>query len=416
MFNVTTTEGTIMHKLNDQMSLLMNLISGSEFNNFIEKMTVAHPRIPVCMRCREANPTTSHKCDLIEDELLMNSESSQTSSRHLRDEEERYEEQGTWEKVTTPTLKRILRLYKRITGTNRVAIVIPTRNSDIDQMIWGFVKSLDGVENVKVVPHLYNMDGDSIFLRKTILPLLRCRNYDLIYTIGGECTSTVVNFFNYQSIQVPILFAGIANIRQLGLDTYAKDYVSGVQADDRLPLQVASLLAVKPNTKKVGIIYPRTNNSVVEFFKNELHRLLREYGAEVVFATVAIPQEVKEVAKDLASKVDTLIIPRDLMVSREIDVLTEICNEVGITLYGSQMHAVEEGAALAFGSFLIQTGSLIAQMAALILRDGIPVKDIPITHSMEKHYLVVNPDTRHKQGLFIELDRLILIEHVVSRK
>lgn len=389
-----------------------------QITQFIESMTVAHPRIPTCIRCRETNPDKSHRCDLIEDDLLMHDEqddSSQTTSYHLRGEEERNENKSLLDAVAMVLLGDMRRLYKRITGTHRVAIVIPMSNYNIDQMVWGAVKSLKHFENVKFTPHVYNMNCDSMFLHKTILPLLQRRKYDLIYTIGSECTSVVVNFFNRQATQVPILFSGVANPRELGLDTYAKDYVSGIRSNDQLSLQVASLLAVKPSTKKVGLILPYKCGLATASFKKELHKLLREYGVDVVLATVNIPQEVRDAAAYLISQgVDTIIAPPDRIVSGMIEVLTEICNAARVTLYGSGLSTREQGAALAFGSFSYSTGESIAQMAGLILRDGVSPERIPISFSKEKFYLVVNPNTRHKQGLFIELDRLILIEHTVS--
>lgn len=293
----------------------------------------------------------------------------------------------------------------------RVAIVVPNRTHGLDQVVLGFVQGF-AKQNLNMLPFIYNAEGSSTFLYHHIVPDLYKHDYDLICTVGNECTSLVARFLSHQPFQIPQIFIGVSNPKKLGLDQYAQDYVSGIRANNNLNLYVASILAIKPELKNVGIVFnPYECGGATAQIQKQVEELFGKYGVNSTSVAINQYKDIRSVAQALAPNIDALVTVADNMVSRAVDELIEVCNNTNKLLCVPLLSAAQRGAAFSFGCQEYQVGIAAAQKAILVLRDRIAVSNISISDVTEKHYFLINGRTRFTQGLHLTLNQLTTLEH-----
>lgn len=292
----------------------------------------------------------------------------------------------------------------------RIAIVVPNRTYGIDQKVLGFVKKF-AKEQWNVVHFIYNAEGNSTFLYHHIVPELTKHNYDLICTVGNECTSLVARFLSHQPLQIPQIFVGVSDPAQLELDS-ARDYVTGIRANNNLTLYINAILATKPTTKKAGIIFnPSECGGMTTRAHQRALQLFQDHNVEVKSVTISRTEEIRHAAETLAQEVDILVTLPDNMIKRAIGVLIDVCNATNKLLCVPDLSAVQQGAGFGFGCAEYSVGSAAAVKAIAILRDHLSVDDISIGNVTEKYYFLVNPHTRYAQGLHLSLPHMITLEH-----
>lgn len=316
-----------------------------------------------------------------------------------------FEEKRIFSQLPASPSKNFLKsLHTRknfLTRKYRIAVIVPVRTASIDQVTLGFIQSLKEIENVTFTPYIYNAEGSTSFIHFYILRDLLLYNYDLVFTVGMECTKAVSKFFQAYKVKTPVIFVGIHNPHELGFDA---NYVTGVSSKYSSDDYVNALCAVKPDMKKVGILYnPLECGGATDFFKEGIVNRLNEKNILSIPSGLIKSKAISYQADALIRQVDTLVLLPGNMLSRATKELSEKCNKAKVTLCASYPYDSQNGAALSFGYSDYITGKTAAQKAAAILRDQQPVSTIPINPPDTTYQILINSQTQEKQGLSLDL-------------
>lgn len=133
-----------------------------------------------------------------------------------------------------------------------------------------------------------------------------------------------------------------------------------------------------PNVKKVGIVINEGEPNAVVMSKTA-EEALKEYGIELVKATVTNTSEVKQAAESLVGKVDAIFITLDNIVVSGVDTIIQTAKVNKIPFFSSDRDTVEKGAFATVGFKYYDHGYQVGQMAVDILKNGKKPADMKIT-------------------------------------
>lgn len=176
------------------------------------------------------------------------------------------------------------------------------------------------------------------------------------------------------SDSVPLLFSAVTDPVGAGLVKSMENPGGNITGtSDMAPIdkQIELLLQVKPDVKKVGILYTATERNS-EIQSNEAKKLFEQRGIEVVVKTIASTNEMQDVAITLADQSDAIFIPLDNNIASAISVLAQVGIEKKVPIIGGSKSEVEAGALLTYGTDYTALGKQTAKLAVKILNGEKP--------------------------------------------
>ena len=172
--------------------------------------------------------------------------------------------------------------------------------------------------------------------------------------------------------------------------------VTGVS--DALPLepQIDLMLKIKPNAKRVGIVYsPGEVNSTIVV--KEMKAALEKRGMTLVEASAPRSVDVATATKSLIDKVDVIYTSTDNNVVSAYESLVAVANQSKIPLVAADGDSVKRGAIAALGMNYYDMGRQTGRIVARILKGEKPGAIAP-QHG-EKLALTLSPKAAELQGV-----------------
>jgi len=279
----------------------------------------------------------------------------------------------------------------------------------LDSAKEGFIEGLKekGYEEGQNIEIDYqNAQGDNA-TSQTIAQKFVSEKKDLILAIATNSAQAVYN----ATKDIPVVFTAVTDPISAGI---AKDWKSSgtnlTGVSDMVPVdkQLELLLKLKPDIKKLGVIYNTSEaNSVVqvEALKEEASKLNIEVKEIGVTNVNEINQNLNVSIKDI----DALYTPTDNTVASAYDLVGQIALENNVPILGAEEAVISKGGLASIGIDYFKLGKETAYKAVEIL-EGKKPSEIEIT-TLSDMSITINTDVASKLNISIPKD----IEEVANK-
>lgn len=213
---------------------------------------------------------------------------------------------------------------------------------------------------------------------------------DLVFGIATPSAQALANNIT----DIPVLFSAVTDPTSAGI---LNQNVTGTSDKlDNIGEQLDLLLKLKPEIKKIGVLYNTSEqNSIVQV--KEIETKAKERNLEVVVQGVTAFGELAQATSGLLAQVDALYLPTDNLIVSGVKLINSEAIAAKKPVVSSENSSVELGALFTMGLDYFELGKRTGQMAIEILK-GKPVKDIPYETS-QKVTLYVNESTAKAIGI-----------------
>lgn len=213
---------------------------------------------------------------------------------------------------------------------------------------------------------------------------------DLVFGIATPSAQALANNIT----DIPVLFSAVTDPTSAGI---LNQNVTGTSDKlDNIGEQLDLLLKLKPEIKKIGVLYNTSEqNSIVQV--KEIETKAKERNLEVVVQGVTAFGELAQATSGLLAQVDALYLPTDNLIVSGVKLINSEAIVAKKPVVSSENSSVELGALFTMGLDYFELGKRTGQMAIEILK-GKPVKDIPYETS-QKVTLYVNESTAKAIGI-----------------
>ena len=177
---------------------------------------------------------------------------------------------------------------------------------------------------------------------------------------------------------IPTIFTAVSDPVSAGFadaDGKAVGEVTGTS--DALPVaaQLATIRAMLPDAKKIGILYTTSevnSLSTIETYKS----LAPDYGFEIVESGISTAADIPLALDALLGKVDCLTNLTDNTVVSALALVLDKANAAGKPVFGSEIEQVKLGCVAAEGLDYVALGRQTGLMAAKVLKGEVKASDM----------------------------------------
>mgnify|MGYP001023977008 CR=1 FL=1 len=279
----------------------------------------------------------------------------------------------------------------------KIGILQLVEHPALDAAYQGFVDALteagytDGV-NIEI--DYQNAQADQSNLM-TISERFVKNKVDLILAIATPAAQAVAS----ATTDIPILFTAVTDpvtARLVESNEVPGLNVTGTTDAGPIDKQIALLLEMFPEFKKLGIIYNSSEiNSEVQ--AKQAEELAAELGISVEFGTITSVNDIEQVAISMAGKIDGFYAPTDNTIASAMPNLVKVAEEKKLPIIGSEPGMVEGGALATVGIDYYKLGFQTGKMAERILKgESIPAE--MAVEALTDVDVVLNQDTAKAIG------------------
>ena len=291
-------------------------------------------------------------------------------------------------------------------GMKQVGVIQLVEHPALDAANKGFVQALadQGFKEGETVQiDQQNAQADQSNLN-SIAQRFTSDRKDLVLAIATPAAQTMAN----ASHDIPIVGTAITDYVQAKLvksDDKPGTNVTGTSDASPVDQQVDLILAIKPQTKKIGIVYSSSEvNSQIQAEKMKAYAATK--GVEVVEVTVSNVNDIQQAAQNLvAQNVDAVYTPTDNVVASAIGNLVAITDAAKIPVFPAEEGQMKGGGVASYTVDYEKLGYQAGLMAAKILKGEAKPEDMPIETATELK-LGINPEKAAQLGLTIPQDLL----------
>ena len=304
------------------------------------------------------------------------------------------------------------------TGTQRkkhkIAILIPSSVLGVDEIEKGFIETLSALGVNDCEYRTYDANGSRALMRSHVEDILQ-NDFDLVCSVGAQCSQTLKEMCVKKNILIPSVFVGVVNPVELNIvksREFSGNNFTGVIADLDYKMFVEVLCMTKKNMSNALIVYDPTQlGGYTERTRKEVEEYLYKKGVHTKAVQVFSVNEIAEKVKPFLDKADVLITLRDYTTNSALDIFTKLCAQHGVTFCASDLGAVDKGADLGFGYNEFDFGAAAAQQAKQILIEGKKPKEIRITGTNDFSRVRLSKKAIENHSLDISPNMLFLIKN-----
>lgn len=251
-----------------------------------------------------------------------------------------------------------------------------------------------------------NAHDDEVLIDKQIDQLLK-DNPDLIVTLGGIETQHLKEKMDKNNIEIPVVFAGLAAPKELGL---IKDYKSpggmftGINnyhasiSGKRLEM----LTSLVPNIDRVHVIYD-SKIDVSKLSLEETKNAARELGVKISPCDASSKACLDSLWESAAEGEAILVLP-SFRIESLTDEIVKLTEEKRIPAMGLYEFEAEKGLLASYGSSFYSQGYQASRFVSLILQGNKP-GELPV-ELPDGIRFVVNQQTKDALGVTYNQDLL----------
>ncbi|MCF6093659.1 ABC transporter substrate-binding protein [Microaerobacter geothermalis] len=270
----------------------------------------------------------------------------------------------------------------------------------------GFIKALADngyVDGEKVKFDQQNAQG-SRDTATSIAQKFVADKVDMIFAIATPTAQAAAQ----ATADIPILITAVTDPVAAGLvksNERPETNVTGTTDMNPVKEQLSLVTKVKPDAKKVGILYNSgETNSEVQIKLAE--SVAPELGLELVLKGITNSSEVQQAAQSLVGKVDAIYVPTDNTVVSALESVLGVAEQAKIPVVAGEGDSVRRGAVITYGLDYYKLGYQTGEMAIKVL-NGTDPSTMPI-ETQKDMQLIVNKKAAANMG--VELSEELLKE------
>lgn len=276
------------------------------------------------------------------------------------------------------------------------------RHDALDAAYQGFVDALkdagyiDG-ENIKIDYQVAQNDQSTLI---TIANKLVNDGNDLILAIATPSAQAVAN----ATKDIPILVTAVTDPAGSGLvesNEKPGGNVSGTSDLTPVKKQIELVKQILPDAKTLGILYCSSEvNSKIQVELAE--EAAKEYGLEIVEATVSNTNEIEQVVQSLVGKVDAIYAPTDNTIATGMPTVAMVANANKIPVFCGEEGMVNNGGFATYGINYYKLGRITGEQAVKIIKKEATTATMPIEYLPDDEYsLKFNEEVAKELGIEI---------------
>lgn len=280
----------------------------------------------------------------------------------------------------------------------KIGIMQIVEHESLDSARQGFIDELEnlGYQRGKNVEFDIQIASGDISNCVTIAEKFVNDKKDIVLAISTPCAQTMAN----ATKDIPILVAAVTDFEGLGIINSEENpgkNVTGVS--DLAPTdKIISLIKkLKPDSKKVGILYSVTDSSP-QYQAKIAQQEIKKLGMKYKSASVSQINEVEQVAENLAKDVDALYAPVDKITFSTMPKISQIFLKNKKFVVCAEDDMLSKGAIATYGIDYYELGKIVASQASKILKGEEKIENIPIEH-IRNAKLNLNYDIAEKLGI-----------------
>jgi len=291
----------------------------------------------------------------------------------------------------------------------RVAVLTPVTHQSLEQIEKGFIETLQKSDKKRYEFTTFNANGNKTLMRAQVEEILQ-NNFDMIFTIGAGTTQMAKEISFKKQKNIPIVFGAVARpIAQTLAPASDQSNITGVIEEVDYAKQLALLLKLKPNVKRLLLVYDPGQNGGLEADKQTVEKLVQDRGIEFKSLEVFNTNDIYSKISTACDGIDVVMTLKDNTVVSAIDSLVKVCARYGTTLLVTDLDSVDKGASIGFGVQEYDFGVQSAQKARAILEDKKSIAQVPMT-PIQDFKLKINSKTMQQQGLVLDDEMLFLMQ------
>lgn len=215
---------------------------------------------------------------------------------------------------------------------------------------------------------------------------------------------------------IPVVFSAVTDpvaARLVKSWEPAGGNVTGVSDASPLEKHLELMLRVRPQAKKVGVIYnPGEANSVA--IVQALKKATAAAGLTLVEAAAPRTVDVPGAAQSLVGKADVIYAPTDNNVMSAFEGIVKVAQQAKLPVVAADTDAVKRGAVAALGLNYYDLGRQTGKLVVRVLNGEKP--GAIAAQTSQKFELHVNPEAAQKQGVTLPEDLLKAAKLSVAQK
>ena len=275
--------------------------------------------------------------------------------------------------------------------TYKIGITQIVTHPSLDMVKEGFKKAFEEA-GMKADFDETNAEG-SIPNANLIANKFKSDKKDLILGIATPSAQALANSIT----DIPILFSAVTD--PVSAKILNKNVTGTSDKLDNVGEQLDLLIKLKPETKKIGVLYnPSEQNSLVQV--KEIQEKAKERNLTVELQGITSFNEVAQATKILLGKTDALYLPTDNLVVSAVKLIVSEGISAKKPVISSERSSVDQGALFTMGLNYFDLGKRTGEMAIEILK-GKPASEIPFETS-KKTTLFLNEKTAQAIGIDIK--------------
>lgn len=275
--------------------------------------------------------------------------------------------------------------------TYKIGITQIVTHPSLDMVKEGFKKAFEEA-GMKADFDETNAEG-SIPNANLIANKFKSDKKDLILGIATPSAQALANSIT----DIPILFSAVTD--PVNAKILNKNVTGTSDKLDNVGEQLDLLIKLKPETKKIGVLYnPSEQNSLVQV--KEIQEKAKERNLTVELQGITSFNEVAQATKILLGKTDALYLPTDNLVVSAVKLIVSEGISAKKPVISSERSSVDQGALFTMGLNYFDLGKRTGEMAIEILK-GKPASEIPFETS-KKTTLFLNEKTAQAIGIDIK--------------
>jgi len=282
-----------------------------------------------------------------------------------------------------------------------VALLLPAKHPAMDAIVEGFLTQLKDYDS-HINCTIYNAQGNKTLLHSQVEVIIN-QDYDAIVSIGA-LTSQLVHTERFKrNKSVPHIFIAVDDPVEKGLifsKEDPKNNTTGVISLSNFEDQINYLLQVKPDVKSILLPFDAnhiSNNADIVLLK----KTTSKKGIDLVLVPLSQTNEIAQKVPVSINGNDALLILKDHLLVSGVPLLARICQKNQIPLYCSDLNSVDNGAALAFGVYEADYGTLAADIVYQVVIEKKDAGVIPIKE-IKNMYCKINCLHGKRQGLSLD--------------
>ncbi|UYQ78671.1 ABC transporter substrate-binding protein [Glutamicibacter sp. JL.03c] len=278
----------------------------------------------------------------------------------------------------------------------KIGIAQYVSHPSLDAVVEGFKSGMEkaGYTGDKISYDENNAEADQATNTSIAGKLAADSDIDLVLAVATPSAQAAA-----QSItNIPVLFSAVTDpvsAKLVASNEAPGANVSGTSDMNPVDEQLALLKELKPDAKKVGIVYSSGEaNSAVQVEMAEA--AAKDLGLTIEKAAISASSEVQQAAGSL--DVDAYYVPTDNAVVSALEGLLQTADKKKVPVISADGESVKRGATATYGINYEKLGEQTAAMAVKVLKGEAEPASLPV-ETISQVDLYLNEDAAKKAGI-----------------